>query len=141
MLPPRVNTAFTVVMFAVAGVVLGFLSLGLLDVVFHTTKAFHFLSDWDLLLFLVLFTGSFSLVPLAAARSRRRKLIWFLGAWLAATSLTGLVVSTVTAIIHRQTLGIPEGLIPVGLLIIPVVSGVAIFLVPHFRRAKSHMQS
>lgn len=128
-------------MFGVAGVVLGFLSLGLLDVVFHTTKTLSFLSDGDLLLFVALFAGSFSLVPLAAAHSRRRNLIWFLGAWLAATSLTGLVVSTVTAIIHRQTLGIPEGLIPVGLLIIPVVSGVAIFLVPRIWRAKSHVQS
>jgi hypothetical protein len=141
MLPPRINTVFTVILFGVACLVLGVLSLGLLDVVFHTTKALSFLSDGDLLLFVALFTGSFSLVPLAAARSQRSKLIWFLAAWVAATSLTGLVVSTVTAIIHRQTLSIPEGLIPVGLLIIPVVSGIAIFLVPHILGSKSDMQS
>ena len=134
MSPPKVSTSFTVALFTIAGLVLGFCSVGLIDIMFYTTKAFFFLEDWHLFLFIALFAVSFSLIPLAAARSQPGRLIWFLAAWVGTTLLTGFVVSVATAIVHHQTLSIPDGLVPVGLLAMPIVSGVAVILMSRFWR-------
>ena len=137
MSPPKVSTSFAVTwLFAVAGAGLAkaFLSLGLIDMVFYTTKPSFFLQSWHLLLFIALFAISFSLIPLAAGRSRPGRLVWLLAAWVGTTLLTAFIVSVTTAIVHHQTLGIPDGLVPVGLLAIPVVSGVTVIVISRFWR-------
>jgi hypothetical protein len=133
---PKVSTAFMATLFSIAGLVLGFCSLGYLEVVFYTTKPFFFLEAWHVYLFIALFTISFALIPFTAAHSQHGRLIWFLIAWICVTVLTAFLVSVITAIIHHLTLGIPYWLIPVGLLLIPIVSGVMMLLLARFWRLK-----
>ncbi|MGO8836177.1 MAG: hypothetical protein ACLQAH_15620 [Limisphaerales bacterium] len=134
--PPKVSTSFTVLVFSLAGLVLGFCSLGLLEVMFYTTKPFAFLEGWQLMLFVALFTASFVLIPLAAARSHALRLIWFLVAWICTTVLTGFLVSVITAAVHHQTLDIPDWMIPTGLLLVPVASGIVIIVLARFWRVR-----
>lgn len=129
--PAKVSTSSLVTLFAISGLVLGICSLGLVDVVFHTTKPFSFLEDWHLFLFISLFAVSLSLIPIAA-RSQHGSLVWFLMGWVGVMLVSGYVLSVTTSIVHHRTLSIPNWLIPGGLLAMPIVASVTIVLIPRF---------
>ncbi len=118
----RVSKSFTVTLFAIVGLVLGFVSLRFLDIVFYTTKPMAFLDQWHILLFIALLTVSFALTP-AAASPGLLPLAVQLFIWVCVTLATGFLVSVLTATVHNRTLSIPAWLVPTGLLVIPLISG------------------
>lgn len=119
---------FTVILFGITGMVLGFFSLGFLEVVFYTTKAMAFVDGWDLIWFVAWFAASFTLIPVASALWQRVRPVWLLVIWASVTLITGCLVSVVTALVHHRTLNIPDWLIPAGLMFIPLISGVVTLL-------------
>ena len=131
---PKVSTSLVAILFGIAGLVVGFLSLGLIDAMFYTTKPLAFLAGWQILLFIALFAFSFALIPLAAACSPAARLIWSFVIWICTTGVVGFSVSIVAAMIHRQTSRIPDWLVPTGLLLVPIVSGIVMIVLPRFWR-------
>jgi hypothetical protein len=139
-MPPLKLSASTTTAFAFAGVgaglVIAIFSLGLIDVVFYTTKPSAFLQDWQVALFIALFALSFAIIPCAATGSGFKQHAWLLAAWVGTTLLAALIVSVTTAAIHRRTSNIPDGLIPVALLAIPVGAGLAVILLARIWRRR-----
>jgi hypothetical protein len=140
------NTRQFAVLFAVLGFVLGFCFPGAFaEWIFYTTKPFHFLDEWIVFILAALFALSATTIPFAAAVvprsasavSHRGTLLVFSGIWVVASLLTSLVVSLVTALIHHQTLSIPDWLISAGLLLVPVVAAITI-LIAGFWRARRY---
>jgi hypothetical protein len=119
----KVSTAFIVLLFGIVGLMAGFLSIGLLDTVFHTTKPAAFLDSWHILMFIALFGISFSLIPLMKTCSGSSPLGKFLAIWISVAGLTGLSMSILTAIIHHFSSSIPDWFIPTGLMLIPIIPG------------------
>ncbi len=136
---PKVSTDFTVVLFGVAGLILGSCSLGSVEKIFYTTKPFAFLDSWHLWLFIALFVISFACIPFAASRARRPsadadvptrgRLVSLLAIWMCVAVVTAFLVSIITATIHHKTLSFPDWLIPAGLWLVPAIPCVTILLV------------
>jgi hypothetical protein len=132
----KVSHGATVTLFGISGLVLGFFSMGFIPLVFYTTKPFHFLDEWALYLFVVLFAASFTLIPVAAARWPAIRIVRLFLVWIGATVIAGLVVSVHTAVVHNQTLSIPDWLLPTGLLSIPIISGVVTLVLARSYRSR-----
>ncbi|MBI4661652.1 MAG: hypothetical protein HY735_22745 [Verrucomicrobia bacterium] len=140
----RVSDTVTLIVFAVLGFLfsLVFLYWGGVEWVFHTTKPFHFLDDSLLFAFILLFTASGCSVAMVGQRfaSGARygaRFAVVAGVWVGTVLLASVAVRIVAEAVHRSTQSIPEGLLPVGLLLIPALAAVSVLLVG-FRRARGY---
>jgi hypothetical protein len=133
-----------VVVFATLGYCAGWVFVpATMDWLYYTTKPLAFISDVTLWVLAVLFSASFSAIPLiasqggGASRSPDSRVLLVLGlVWSASVCVALLVVRTVTAHIHNATLSIPEPLIPGGLFFIPVFAGFVVLLVGTWLRER-----
>ena len=148
----KYSTGFTmvlVILFGVAGWLVGFFSVyaGLLEKIFYTTKPSAFLDSWQVWLFNALFAASFACIPFAADRShrsavdsgapRQARFLSFLAAWVGAAFVTGLLVSVIAATIHHKMQHVPDWLIPLSLLLVPIGPGITVLVVSFWRAGSS----
>jgi hypothetical protein len=111
--------------------------------IFYTTKPWFFIDEWISYAFFASFMLSVISIPVVESISQPQNSdsryrgfgLVLASAWLTAVVISSLLVRFITAIVHRITLNIPDGLVPIGLMFIPIAAIATLWFIG-FRKAK-----